>query len=124
MKGFSGPVLISVTVRPEGKTLLLRVQDNGRGLPDGREPVAADGIGISNVRGRLEALYGATTSRCTTSTWEAAKRPSRSRWMSPPAGRCAQTRKRSGAKPPSPAFLLSPSAGVPEPADGAGGGPR
>ncbi|HEY6147144.1 MAG TPA: ATP-binding protein, partial [Thermoanaerobaculia bacterium] len=57
MKGFTGPVLISVSVRPEGKTLRLRVQDNGRGIPEGRDLTPLEGIGISNVRRRLEALY-------------------------------------------------------------------
>ncbi|MEO8433131.1 MAG: two-component regulator propeller domain-containing protein, partial [Acidobacteriota bacterium] len=57
VKGFSGPVAIRVSVRADGDRLSLTVQDNGRGLPDGREPVLAAGIGISNVRRRLEALY-------------------------------------------------------------------
>ena len=57
MKGFTGPVVISVSVRPEGETLRLRVRDNGRGLPDGRDLTPLEGIGISNVRRRLEALY-------------------------------------------------------------------
>jgi len=33
------------------------VQDNGRGIPDGRDLTPLEGIGISNVRRRLEALY-------------------------------------------------------------------
>ncbi|HYK40988.1 MAG TPA: histidine kinase, partial [Thermoanaerobaculia bacterium] len=57
MKGFTGPVLISVTARAEGKTLRIRVQDNGRGIPEGRDLTPLEGIGISNVRRRLEALY-------------------------------------------------------------------
>jgi len=57
MKGFTGPVLITVTVRADGRTLHLRVQDNGRGIPDGRDLTPLEGIGISNVRRRLEALY-------------------------------------------------------------------
>jgi two-component system LytT family sensor kinase len=46
------------TLRQDGR-LVLEVEDNGIGIPESRLPeVYADGIGISNVRERLEVLYG------------------------------------------------------------------
>lgn len=54
-----GPGWISVTTRLHGDTLLIRVRDNGIGLRDG-VPGENGGIGLTNIRGRLEQLYGAT----------------------------------------------------------------
>ncbi len=48
---------IRVTARRDGESLVLEVCDNGPGLGDnGSRPVG--GVGLSNTRARLEALYG------------------------------------------------------------------
>jgi two-component system, LytTR family, sensor kinase len=51
------PGKILLTARREGNTLELQVQDNGNGLP--QTPSARKGVGVANVRARLEQLYGA-----------------------------------------------------------------
>jgi two-component system LytT family sensor kinase len=50
----AGPGWISVSAEKYGETLVLRVIDNGMGLP----PESTDGMGLSITRGRLESLYG------------------------------------------------------------------
>ena len=45
---------IEVRGRREGERLVLTVEDNGPGLPASQE----DGLGLRNVRARLEGLYG------------------------------------------------------------------
>ena len=51
----SGTIVVRAAV--SGDRLALEVEDDGRGLPDGAAP--NDGIGLSNVRERLEQLYPA-----------------------------------------------------------------
>jgi sensor histidine kinase YesM len=47
---------VSVRARREGKLLILTVEDTGRGLSPAPRP--GHGVGLSNVRERLAALYG------------------------------------------------------------------
>jgi signal transduction histidine kinase len=51
-----GPGRLEVRARRRGDRLLLEVRDNGPGLPPGGSFV--EGIGLSNTRARLRALYG------------------------------------------------------------------
>jgi two-component system, LytTR family, sensor kinase len=50
--------LIEVSASQVDDRLLLRVCDNGSGLPDEWDPVRDAGIGLSNTRERLRRLYG------------------------------------------------------------------
>lgn len=50
------PVTISIVAREEYGRLVLRVSDNGPGLPSGHS--GGFGIGLANVRDRLEARFG------------------------------------------------------------------
>jgi len=50
-----GAGTITVRARPEGDRLTLEVEDDGPGPPDG--PAPREGIGLANVRERLERLY-------------------------------------------------------------------
>ncbi|MBD0371028.1 MAG: histidine kinase [Pyrinomonadaceae bacterium] len=50
--------LVRIVARREDGWLELSVEDDGPGLPSGFEPDAAVGIGLRNVRSRLEQLYG------------------------------------------------------------------
>jgi signal transduction histidine kinase len=62
----SGPVILRVGARRDGKDLLLSVSDNGRaatardaaGAAAGGGP-AGTGVGLANTRRRLEVIYGA-----------------------------------------------------------------
>jgi two-component system LytT family sensor kinase len=46
---------IVIASRREGDDLLLEIRDNGTGLP----PVPREGVGLRNIRERVEQLYGA-----------------------------------------------------------------
>jgi GAF domain-containing protein len=52
-----GPGRITVAARHEGRRLILRVTDNGPGFPDDWDPSQAPGVGLANVRERLERMY-------------------------------------------------------------------
>ncbi len=52
----SGAGLLQVSARQEGGDLVLAVRDDGPGLPAGGLEVG--GVGLSNTRARLAALYG------------------------------------------------------------------
>ena len=52
------PGCVRIEALRDGEWLVLRVQDDGPGLPSGTLPDASDGIGLRNVRERLEQLYG------------------------------------------------------------------
>ena len=51
-------VVVTIEARAEGEHLVLTVADDGRAGP-GPGGKASTGVGLGNVRGRLEALYGA-----------------------------------------------------------------
>jgi len=53
----STPGIVRVVIQPNGERLLLAVEDNGVGLAT-EEEQRKTGIGLSNLRARLEALYG------------------------------------------------------------------
>ena len=50
---------IEVSAREDAGRLAVEVVDTGRGLAGGRAPAADGGVGLANIRERLEALYGA-----------------------------------------------------------------
>lgn len=47
---------IAITVQTQGERLLLRIEDDGPGLP--RSPTLSPGVGLSNTATRLTELYG------------------------------------------------------------------
>jgi LytS/YehU family sensor histidine kinase len=50
---------ISIGARRENGSLVLNVADTGAGLgAQGGEAVMSRGVGLANIRGRLEQLYG------------------------------------------------------------------
>jgi two-component sensor histidine kinase len=54
------PGLVRVVVRPQAERLVLTVEDNGAGLSNkDHERREGAGIGLQNLRSRLETLYGA-----------------------------------------------------------------
>ncbi len=56
----TGTVRIAVTARKENENLVLEVSDDGPGLPTGWTMDTHAGIGLKNVRERLQSLYGDT----------------------------------------------------------------
>jgi ligand-binding sensor domain-containing protein/signal transduction histidine kinase len=54
----SGCTAVEAELGPEGREILLRVRDNGRGLHSGGAPPTSGGNGIPNMRRRAESLGG------------------------------------------------------------------
>ena len=52
----SRPVTVTITAKREGPVLSLNVADNGDVMPDDDDK--GSGIGLTNVRDRLEARFG------------------------------------------------------------------
>lgn len=50
---------VDVAIRRAGRTLVIRVQDDGVGLPEGWQLDQSEGVGLRNLTERLEELYGA-----------------------------------------------------------------
>jgi len=49
---------VDVAARRDGDAVVVTVSDTGRGLQDAASPASGGGVGLSNVRERLAALYG------------------------------------------------------------------
>jgi signal transduction histidine kinase len=49
---------ISIDARQVDGTLVIKVKDDGKGLGQGWDPAACTGVGLRNVRSRIEQLYG------------------------------------------------------------------
>jgi two-component system LytT family sensor kinase len=56
------PGVIRVAAERAGKSLLLQVQDDGRGLAASSKGQVKEGVGLSNTRSRLKELYGGRAS--------------------------------------------------------------
>src|SRR6185369_10916167 len=54
---FSKPGQITIFARREQDALVLRVTDNGPGLPEAKDISTLPGIGLRNTRARLQTLY-------------------------------------------------------------------
>ena len=52
------PGVIRVMAERAGKSLILQVHDNGRGLAAASKGLLKEGVGLSNTRSRLKELYG------------------------------------------------------------------
>lgn len=52
------PRTVEIGARRRGDRLVLAVTDDGPGMPEGWDPGEAAGVGLRNVRSRLEKLYG------------------------------------------------------------------
>jgi hypothetical protein len=55
----ANPGLVRVIVQPQGERLVVTVEDNGAGLSNKENERGGIGIGLRNLRSRLETLYGA-----------------------------------------------------------------
>ncbi len=53
------PGWVRVAAKAAGDTLVLTVEDNGAGLGTAKSGEGSPGIGLENLRARLESLYGA-----------------------------------------------------------------
>jgi two-component system, LytTR family, sensor kinase len=53
-----GKVEISASRGPDGRFLLLEIRDDGRGVDRDSEVRTRRGVGLTNIRSRLEQLYG------------------------------------------------------------------
>jgi LytS/YehU family sensor histidine kinase len=62
LRGVAGDAVIAISAREQDGRLLLRVTDNGSGLPAGLDLEGASGIGIRNTRARLDLLHGPAAS--------------------------------------------------------------
>jgi two-component system LytT family sensor kinase len=51
------PVVIAIRARSTQEQLILEVQDNGKGCPDTEHALLNGGIGLRNVRDRMELMY-------------------------------------------------------------------
>jgi two-component system, LytTR family, sensor kinase len=58
----SGAGWISISAERYGETLVVRVTDNGEGLPKDPDKRPESGMGLAITRGRLESLYGSKQS--------------------------------------------------------------
>jgi signal transduction histidine kinase len=54
----SSSSFVRISARRQNGWLELAVEDDGPGLPAGWQPSAASGVGLRNVRARVEQLYG------------------------------------------------------------------
>ena len=48
---------VSVTASRSGGDLVIRVEDNGAGVPSDWRLSDSSGTGLANIRGRLDAMY-------------------------------------------------------------------
>jgi LytS/YehU family sensor histidine kinase len=58
LRNVPGDAHITVSARSEQGVLVLRVTDDGAGLPSAFDPASHSGLGIGNTRARLALLYG------------------------------------------------------------------
>jgi two-component system, sensor histidine kinase PdtaS len=59
------PGVIELIAERDGEGLVVRVRDNGRGLPEGFDPVGSDGLGLQIVRTLVTSELGGTLSMTT-----------------------------------------------------------
>jgi signal transduction histidine kinase len=55
----SGSGRVTIEVAEEARGLVVRVMDDGAGLDAERTPTGSGGVGLANLRARLQRLYGA-----------------------------------------------------------------
>ena len=58
LAGQSEPGLVRVSVHRRAEMLVIKVEDDGRGVEDHWRLEASRGTGLANLRARLQALYG------------------------------------------------------------------
>jgi two-component sensor histidine kinase len=57
-----GPGTIELVVERNGNDLVVRVRDDGQGLPEGFDPAGSDGLGLQIVRTLVTSELGGTLS--------------------------------------------------------------